>query len=550
MKLILYIVSIILFASNTLAGEELTTNEKEAIVKSVYKKVFAASTNDGIAPNLLFVNEKSNMASMGKDDQGKPLLKFEESAFDVCAAFGDKRDDAIAFLIGHEIAHHNLEHNWSDDFRFAYTVKDLRKEFVKHDRDTVSRKKFETQADERGGIYAYMAGYNSSGIISDLLTNLYTEYGFVDNPKYPSLQQRINLAEEQDSLVQVFIKVFENANYAMLAGKYNIAIHCYEYIVQNQKFESREILNNLGVAYFQKGVELTDAADIKYIYPIELDLESKLLDRGHKGMGPDLIELFEKAKNYFELAARRDKEFATGYLNIACAQSVLGEYDMAYAFLKKAMKYSKDSKTATFKNAQVVMAIINDLNPDGDKEETKDILESLVDEGHILADLNLQIFNGKDIVDLDPIRLPISWMGDDVEASENSMFTAQEKISGLSEYSQSALTKIPAERSEVIKTARRTKVYVGSFDDSRVFASNDENNKFLLFHSTLDNYIGETEKGIMLGSSKADVLKLYGTPNSVINTAQGDVYSYNSSQLLILINTEGIVTKWIIWRSI
>src|SRR5690606_40132336 len=116
------------------------------------------------------------------------------------------------------------------------------------------------------------------------------------------------IAKMQDSLVQNFIKVFETGNYAMAIGEYDLAIDCYQNILNNE-FTSREIINNIGVAYFLKGIGLAEVDDIKYVYPVELDLESKLNSRGSKGMGDDIKKLFEESVVYFEKAIGYDKSY-------------------------------------------------------------------------------------------------------------------------------------------------------------------------------------------------------------------------------------------------
>lgn len=533
-------------------AEEITREEKLEKIKTVYSKIYTAATGSAITPELVLVDEELNMASMGKDENGKPLMKFEEKAFDVCNSFGAKSEDAIAFILGHEIAHHVLNHDWSDDFRYAYSMKELAREIVTHDKDTISRKRFETQADERGGIFAYLAGYNPSPMIENLLTSLYKEYNLVDNPKYPSLKDRIELAKEQDNNVQTFIKVFENANYALMVENYEVAITCYEYITEKSQFKSREILNNLGTAYFLLATSKIDSDELKYIYPVELDLESRITARGSKGMGEKSpTELLNLAKAYFKEAIQLDEEYATGYINLACVQSVLKDYYDAEGSVRKAIKYSKEENSLTAKNAKLVRAIINDLDPDGDKELTQSILEDLSNSHHILADINLEIYNGALLSEFEA-ELPISWMNAGIESVERNGRPRKLMIKdGLDNYSFNALRSVPAEQEETVKLLRRDKLIIDDFEFSRSFSTPYIDNgldKYLFFHATKETFTGDVG-GVSLDSDLETVISKMGSPNSVITAKQGEIILYRENNVMFELSPENRVKKIIVWRE-
>jgi len=254
-----------LFVSNSWS---LTIEEKAAIVENVYKKVYSAMGLAEQRPKFVYdPKQESKIAYMMKDKDGNPIIGFEDKAFEVCATFGARRDEAIAYLLGHEISHHHFGHHWGTEFSSAYSVNNLITEMKDIDKNGI--KKFETQADERGGIYCYLAGYNVQGICESLLKKLYSAYGITNSPKYPSLEERIQIAVERDSIVSTYIKVFETANYAMLLEEYEIAIDGYEYVI-GKGFHAKEIYNNLGVRYFQKGAHFA-GADIKVHYHMALD---------------------------------------------------------------------------------------------------------------------------------------------------------------------------------------------------------------------------------------------------------------------------------------
>lgn len=522
----------------------LTNPEKQKIVEDIYKKIYEAGNDKGIAPSLKFDTYKARqIAYMMKDSDGKPMIGFESKAFDVCEKFGERRDDAIAFILGHEISHHTMNHHWGKEFRSAFSISELEKEIK--DLDKGNALKFETQADENGGILCYMAGFNTSGIANELLTELYQAYEIKESPKYPSLAERIKIAQTQDSLVSTYIKIFETANYAMMIRDYDLAIECFDFVIT--KFQSKEIYNNYGVALFLKGVSLSDPDDIKYIYPIELDLESKLNSAGSKGMGDDLKAYFNQAIEIFDKALQKDKSYSTAKLNIACSHSVLMNYRKAKNFAEDVI-YDADkvADEYTILNAKLVLAIINDLDENATKNPK--MFDALIEKGHLLAEVNKQIMDGEDISNISIPSMPLKWMDGSVKLDSGSKYPKEEKITGLSAYSMSALqTEIPNGSDEELKFGRYGQILVGNLEDSRIYFIPADN--YYLFHATKDNYKGETALGIKLGSSKKDVLTAYGAPNSVNTTKQGMIMVYERSQLLILINNDNIVSKWILWKD-
>lgn len=527
----------------------LTNQEKEKIVKDIYAQVFKVVKPNSLAPELVFNTSRvRNIAYMTVDANGKPQIGFESKAFDVCESFGERRDDAIAYLIGHEISHFYYEHHWGTEFRSAFNIAGLEKEM--HGIDAVSAKKFETQADQKGGIFCYLAGYNPSGIAADLLKELYKVYQYEETPKYPTLEERIQIALEQDAIVEKFIRVFETANNAMILEQYDVAIPLYEYIINN-KIESSEIYNNLGVAYFLRGVKAASPDDIKYIYPVELDLESKLKNKGQKGMGDDVRLEFEKALEYFKSAKAFDENYRTAYLNIACAYSVLGKYRDAIYHAETAMELAQGKHAALTSNARLVIALVHAINPNGDKKLAESTLSELSKAGNLLATANLKLFRGEEVL-LTSSTLPISWMDSSVGATERPKFPKPEVVSGLSNYSLAALgSEIPTDAELEISINDDRNVIVGNLTDSRVYVTlSADGSKYLLLHATLDSYTGETASGLMRGASLEELVKLYGSPNAVLNTNRGLSLVYNQSKIIFLLGHDRKVENWVVFRYI
>ena len=515
----------------------LTTEEESAVVEKIYNQVYSTLGDNGLKP-IFFYNTRqaAQVAYMKKDSNGEAIIGFESKAFTVCESFGERRDDAIAFLIGHEISHHHLHHHWGQEFRSSYSLGALESVIAKMESET--SKRFETQADERGGVLAYLAGYNPGGIGEDLLRAIYKSYEIKDGPNYPTLEERVKINIAQDKAVQKFIKVFESSNYALAVGEYEMAIDGYRFVI-NKGFRSREIFNNIGTAIFLNAFKKEDH---KYFYPVELDLSSSLNAKSAKGIGDTSKKQFEDAKSFFVKAIRFDKKYATGYVNLASTFCVLEEYEDADYMLTKAKKYSVDGSN-TKSNAALVEAILYELWEEGDKEISKELFAKLAKENHTLGIVNNGISNG---IDASEVEVPLSNGG--------SKFVKKEKVNnGVTGYAMDNLYTMPSENEEEIKFNRDAVLTLGNFTASTLYVrqvSTDVGDKLLIFHSSHDNYEGETSKGIKLGSTEKEITTAYGGYTSLISTPLGHILVYQKSKIMFVLDSSNKVKQLVAFRSI
>jgi tetratricopeptide (TPR) repeat protein len=533
---------VIIFVLSNFLAFSLTPEEKSKIVEKVYNRVYSSIGTAEEKPKFLFDTKQSSLiAYMMNNKDGFPMIGFEEKAFDICATFGARRDDAIAYLIGHEISHHNLKHHWGKQFASAYSVSSLGKMIKGIDSESIVR--FETQADERGGILCYLAGYNTSGISEKLLRDLYAAYGIQDGPRYPTLDERVQISKDQDSIVSTYVKVFEAGNYAMLMAEYDVAIECYEFLI-GKAFHSREIYNNLGVIYFLKASEMTDESDLKFIYPVEIDLQSRINRGGTKGFGNDVKEIFEKAFDKFERASIFDKTYSTASLNMACVLSVLGRYDEAEIASLKAQKLAKDEgRTSVLNNAKLVMAIIHQLNPEGDKDKSKKILDELVALNHDFALINKAIVDGTSTEDL-VFTKPLGWAGDDEASVGSTTRPTAEKIDNVRDY-----TTVEVNFTEEIKFSRLNTLYTGTMNESLILHVPFKSG-VMVFHTTLNNYSGQMSKGLKLGTGEKQLLEAYGLPQIVMSSRQGLIYHYPKNKMMVFLDQNKGVEKWVVYSQL
>ena len=202
-------------------------------------------------------------------------LTIEERAYDLCVSLGPDSLDAMASLIGHELAHYYKDHSWPGDFGNGFADLEVGQAIGMLRRDLARRVEIEAEADYFGGFFAHVAGYNSLGVAPELLAAVYREFEIdEDLPGYPSPAERVEIARRSEEKLRGLIPVFEAGNRLMLISRYEEAGRCFEFIART--FPSREILNNAGVALALDAISLFEAGEFPFAYPFEVDPTTRL----------------------------------------------------------------------------------------------------------------------------------------------------------------------------------------------------------------------------------------------------------------------------------
>jgi tetratricopeptide (TPR) repeat protein len=535
----------------------LKKSRKIEILDSVYNRIANALGDVRLRPKLYF-NDKEpvRMAFFRNRSNGFPEIGFDEAAFDVCMTMGDRKFDALAYLLAHEIGHYKMEHSWGDEFKssFGFSFLDETEEL---NAETV--KTHETQADVEGGILCYLAGFSTKGIGEELLNKLYDKYKMnkSDDPNsnYPSLNDRIRITVKRDIQVQEYIDVYETGNYAMLVGDHKLAINCYEFVI-GKGFHSKEIYNNLGVLHYLKGKSETEDSKLKYFYPVQMDFSLSTRGQGATKGGE---AHFEEALKMFEKATQFDEGYATGYLNMACMSSILGDLELAKGYAKKAIKKGKKDELIV-KHAQLVLVILEherlELNEDGlsgkqIKKGTKKNfakLDKLIGHEKDVFAKNYQVLElGKkfDYKKFNPSTVSKQQEDDDgsLEFVHDLNITTRKKLTFSSD--QAAKKDVDIENGISIQTF--------TFHDAKLYqflGTSKKKNKLYRFHKAESNYSGSTTKKVKIKSTRSFVEQQYGAPTLELSTTTGSLLCYKWKKIVFFINEKGEVTEWMVWHSL
>lgn len=505
---------------------------KYEIAKGVFKDIKKAIGNSRkIAPNFEMLDTRNSVAMMNFD---KRLITLEEATYDICASFGKDSLNALALLIGHELTHYYHDHNWYNEFGTAYADLEIGKKAASQGIDLVQ---METQADEYGAIYGYMAGYNTLDIGPKLLESIYREYSLDDQIEgYPSLSERKKIMNESEQELRDLIPVFEGAVYLNMLDHHEHAASCYEHILE--KFQSREILNNLAVCKAQHALSYFDEKEVvAYHFPFEISAETRL-SLGTRGSGAveDPImkreQLLEESKSLCEQAIYLDGEYLSARLNLALVHELLGESEqaesVAESLKRKARKQENQDMMGQALNA---LAIIYDRQ--GDKESALEFIT----EARELSN-HPSIFNNQGLI------------SDDVVPTAQMGFAGQPKTEQVQNLKIYDAAKLLVDSGDYFENNINPAIalYTKEVECSQIIWVDSEEQ--LLFFDTGNDYTLSSSAGVKVGDQLGKVEELMGAAHKVLNAREGSYLLYPHSKLIFFLDQEEKVKKWTVYGNL
>lgn len=361
--------------------------EIPVFVKKVFDNIYFSMANGTVIKPALIIEDNPYQVVSFYPTENE--LRIGTEFIKVCRAFGKDSSNAMAHVLGHELAHILLQqHDFVKTVGSGYASKEINKQ-MKNIQKTLRDSVFERQADEYSSFYAHIAGYSTVQIGEQVLDSIYKHFKLNDKDlsRYPSLNERKLICRTTASRMNVLKSIFDYANLATVAGNYDMAESCYQTIIK-EKFPSREIFNNLSVVYLLKAIQEIDTLEFPYLLPIELDFESRLYSL-ERSIFSQYEENLNEAVRYAELALGTKKEYAKAWLNKSIAEFLLNRKEDAHYSLFKAKSLNDSYVNAT---VEVMEGLLE--HKFGDKEKGVNKLRELKSDNR-LASINYITLTGK-----------------------------------------------------------------------------------------------------------------------------------------------------------
>jgi len=496
---------------------------------AVYNRLVAARGDYRFpVPTFKMTNDEAQVASM---DYDKLEIVLEKKAYDVCAGFGDGADAAIAFLLGHELTHYYEKHAWRQGFVNDFKGLEIGKKLsLEKDTLLIDDTANETEADYLGGFLAYSAGYGLFDKGGELIKKLYVAYDMVKEdplPGYPHLADRQTISARTAEKLKRLVEVFDMANLLTTIGRYPDAYEYYRYVLM--QYQSREIYNNLGVTAILDAMQYFKESELKFRYPVELDLASSAT-KGASGAGSVRNNLLRQAILHFDAAISLDPGYAPAYLNKACAYALLDDTERARWYAEKearpAAEKNNYAKTAT--DVNILIGILEAKA--GNTDAAQKIFKTAAEGGSSLAGINLKLLNNEE---LGTETTTFGGLRAKIESVDNQKI---DDIHNNLDYD--------APRSTEINT--KIKFHQKQYANSRVFIHH-KGDVFTSFHLTGPGYTGETGRAIKAGATFTAVRLAYGEPGQTIETPLGQIWKYSS--IIFIFNKDCKLERWVTYNS-
>jgi len=546
----------------------------------------AAGKRPGVVPRLFIVKSDSPYIPLAfaLPDGG---IIISKKVLDICYKDPEKGPDRLAFILAHEIAHQLKDDFWHLKF---FQAVDLSKEkgsqqegILKEVReiagltDKVLAK--ELQADEYGIIYASMAGFNTSAIVTEDDKTNFFEYFYKsldpenikDAPKdstHPSPKQRAETVKARLKQVLEKVELFNLGVVFYQSGDYQRAILFFSEFLRF--FPSREVYHNLATSHHQLSLKYYqewkgDEKALPFKLSLAIDPEtraSKITLRGRGGVSKSPEELFkehiEKAIGYYEIALSQDPSYLLSHNNLGCALLIKGEAEEAIARFKKALKLKSNFKEAL---NNLGVALFYD-------EKTNKAKEALTEANKLDPTYDAPLFNlGK-----------IAYEGKK-EDEAKKYWSAYLKLDPSSPWAHAISKTIPLDiDKQALAPGKKAAeavlgLKIGAYDDEipkdwkklhgKDFGLGEKPYRLYTYNNrvrtlsqkdeikliiTLDGFKGKTEKGILVGSAQKDIFSAYGSPTKILDMTQGSCWVYDSQGIVFQLR-DGKIVSWILFSN-
>jgi tetratricopeptide (TPR) repeat protein len=520
---------------------------KETVARQVYSRIIKAIGDARPAPTLQFVCDSAGQANrVAWFDPTTKTIALEERAYDICSHAGPDSLNALAFLLGHELAHYYKDHAWGGDFGSGNADLSSGRTIGKASGTLDEMLTLETQADEFGAFFGHLAGYHTLAIAPALLPAIYEGFHLSQRLNgYPSLTERVTIANRSAERLESLIPLFESAERLLVIGGYRQAGVLFDEVAR--VFPSREVLANAGIARALEATTLLDPHQWPWIFPFEIDGTTRLQTRPSRGETDDartqrIVHLLEKARALLEQARDRDPEYTPVLSNLSLVCLLGGDDAFALAFAAKAVTMARTvGNTNDLVAALQARAIAAEHS--GNRPSALADMREAVASGSTTATFNMRV--------LEPGKSQPPRQRKVIPGSPD------ETIGGIAAH-HASLARYPDvdlclpitdcndagyRAGGVVRTGRVSLWHNPGWNLLAI----QMGDTVLPVLRTTEGYTDRTHRGIALHDPADRVHDAYGQPDMTMLGREGEFEIYRSERIVFLIDTLRNVQEWFIF---
>ena len=538
------------FCINSICGYSQLEGYKYDVSKKIYDAIVSAYGSNLSSPvfEIRQKNYPGKKQILMYYPGTQPKIVMDEDIYDLCVEMGPDSLNALAALLGHELAHHYEKHDWCSSFAFALDDKsELKQKLSKIAKETKSAN--ETEADDVGGFYGYVAGFSTYDVTAKLLDKIYTYYKLPNIIKgYPSKDERKQIAATSLKKLEQYKAIFDSGETMFCLKEYEISSACFEYLAD--KFPSREMFGNAGLVKVLSAMDYVDEKSMSFALPLEIDAGTRLKSGAVRGSGISLLEkerqkkkLLEDAIKYFDKAINIDPSYTNAYVNKGCAYLLLNNPDMAIGICNDLITKSKEKPNQyDLSKAYSLRAITLFLK--GDKEKAGTDFELAQKLSTISRNTyNLAIYKELNKGTFDALMDYVASYFEDTKATtvngkEKTINPSLEKIGS------SSANELNTEKSIDIEMPSDKQIQISYIPHDIYKDLRIKGGKTYRLLITEEEYYGKTSQGLAKGNSEETIKQKYGEPTYTIDEMKGRYLVYRKARIVFLINRSNRITKW------
>lgn len=367
---------------------ELTAQQDPRVTEAqnVFKKVrLVADRNSKRLAKLVIVNNENHAWAIALP-AGHIVLSKQVLDIVHRHATTELAEARLAFILGHELAHLANDDFWHHEVEsFMQDTADSQKiaQFINQHFEA---KQAELAADDKGYLYAAMAGYSVDLLLKnknikagmeggnseqDFFTYWMQQTNTKTSPSHPAAKDRAELLRQRLYQINQKLAFFRFGSRLAHFGQCNDAIY---FLKEFQKvFPGRSVLNNLGQCYLQQArSQMSEQRLVFYWLPLSLDTRSRATALNMRGIVPktrssianigapeqflknystennSVSGYLEDAVNVLTLAIEKSPWYLPAKINLAIAYLYQGKPHQARAVLAEA-------RQKTNSNSQIEM---------------------------------------------------------------------------------------------------------------------------------------------------------------------------------------------------